>query len=175
MPITRTDEYERLVDNSPIAEAYARRLAYPNPYSQPKMSVQEYVDLMINKAGMREYIQMVNSELDSPQKKEAGNKIKSILEIPDIKNAIDKAIDTRKYSNPTPLLASLESMVKTDSNIPEEMKNVMGNEELRKYIEDRMGIGSQEKTKYHLLGEQESDVNKLNETKPAFNFEYKDI
>ena len=157
MPITRTDEYERIIDNSTIADSYARRLnAYPNPYAK-KQSVQEYVDTLIDKAGMTDYIKQINSELTSDQTKMAQEKITNILQLPEIKKAIDDAIRSKTFSTPTPLMVELQKFVKSDPKIPEELKNIMGDKELRKYIVDQMGFGDQEDIKYD-LGTKTKDI-----------------
>ena len=177
MSITRTDEYERIIDNSPIADSFARRInAYPNPYSQKKMSVQEYVDTMINRAGMKDYIQMVNSELDSSNKKQAQTQpnITSVLDIAEIKEAIDSAIDRRTFTSQTPLLAELQTLVKTDARVPEELKDVMGDKKLKEYLNSKLGNENQEKTQYNLLGQEATDQTKSPTKENAFNFDSQD-
>ena len=151
MPISRTDEYERIMDTSTIADSYARRLnAYPNPYKK-EQSVQEYVDTLIDKAGMTDYIKQINSELSSGQTKKATDqKITNILQIPEIKKSIDDAIENNIFSTPIPLIVELQKFVKADPKVPEELKDVMGNEELRKYIVEKMKFGDQEDVKYEL-------------------------
>lgn len=177
MPITRTDEYERIIDNSPIADSFARRInAYPNPYSQQKMSVQEYVDTLVNRAGMRDYIQMINSELNSSNKKEAQTQanITSVLDIAEIKEAIDSALDRKTFTSQTPLLAELQTLVKNDSRIPEELKDVMGDKKLREYLNSKLGVENQEKTQYNLLGQQAEEPTKSPTKENAFNFDSQD-
>ena len=177
MPITRTDEYERIIDNSPIADSFARRInAYPNPYAQKKMSVQEYVDTMINRAGMKDYIQMVNSELDSSNTKQAQTQpnITSVLDIQEVKTAIDSALDKKSFTSQAPLLAALQTLVKNDARIPEELKDVMGDKKLKEYLDKKLGVENQEKTQYNLLGQQAEEPTKAPTKENAFNFDSQD-
>lgn len=156
MPIRRTDEYEYVPDNSPIAESFSRRLnAYYNgqDYQQqvtPKeKTVQEYVNTLINRAGMTEYINMVNSQLEHGNKKEA-QQLTSVLQIPKIRDAVDKALASNQFSSPYLLLAKLQEKVKTDKDVPEALKNVVGDKQLNEYLKETMGSGKQEKVDYSL-------------------------
>jgi len=172
MRITRTDEYERIIDNSPIAQSFERRINAH--YNDNRQSVQEYVNTLIDKAGMTEYIKQVNSELETSNKKQAAEKIKSILDIPDIKDAIDEALDNKRYLKPILLLVQLQELVKSDSRIPENLKDVIGNKDVRDYIVKKMGYKDSEDVKYELGKNNESLTNssdKDNSNSSYFSFE----
>jgi len=170
MPISRTNEYEYVPpDNSFIGENYAKKLnAYynGNQASVNKMSVQEYVNTLIDKAGMSEYIKMVNSQLETNQTKEAADisnilqefvSKSPILQNQEIKSKIDSAINNHRFTNPISLVSELQGWVDKDKTVSDDIKNVLGDENLRKYVATRMGKTGDEKIDYE-LGQKPSDI-----------------
>ena len=166
MAISRTDEYERVIDNSTIADTYAIRLnAYNsgnnsinNSYSSinKKMSVEEYVSTLINRAGMSEYIKMVNSQVDTSRTKKAG-KASSLLEIPKIKESVDTAINSGNVKTTFALLANIEGQIRFDDQIPAELKNVMGDTKLKNYISERINKNDKDFRHYDFSGNKPID------------------
>lgn len=170
----RTDEYETIIDNSTIAESFAKRLmAYPNnngSYNTKavgyfnKNSVQEVVNELTQRTGLSEYVNIVNSKLKendrikSAQQQQVAQEqqqYNSLIDIPYIKEEIDKAIQSKSYPNYILLLNDLKLKVKTDHEIPEQLKNVMGDDKLLDYLKQHMPIYS-EKTDYSLSNDQDT-------------------
>ena len=173
MRITRSDEYEYVRDDSPIAEDFARRMGY-SYYNQPQKitSIQEYVNSMINRAGAADYIKMINSMLEPEQTKTADTQTQSLIDIQKIKDAIDDAIDVKGFTDRISILIELQKRVKVDDEIPENLKNVIGDKKLNDYIDSKLNmkeLKQSDKVKYDFNAKVPVDEKSSKETQ-YFNF-----
>jgi hypothetical protein len=157
MGIHRTNEFGYVKENDLLAESYERRIsAYNNPqerYINGKLGVQRIVNEYIEQTGLAEYIKKVNSEIESGCVKQAQvnpefDGITSLLDIPYIKEAVDKAIDRKQYAEYISLLNDLANIVKYDDDIPPALKNVLGDKKLNDYVKEKMPV--QKKLEYDL-------------------------
>jgi hypothetical protein len=119
MPIYRSDDFGY---NSSIAYDLNRML------NEKPNTVEGMVKDLAKRTGLEDYIKIVNAQLEEP-------KINSLLDIAEVKEAVDKAIQGKFYSNTVNLLKKLEEQIKHNTKIPEYLKNVFSDNKLKDYVE----------------------------------------
>jgi len=157
MKLTRLDYFENSENN--IEANYEKNLQtintgdisglIANRFSDPKVGVEEYLESFRERAGLKDYIKQVNAELEMQEEsvKVAQQAINSILDVPEIKEAIDAILASGEFERTVDILNKLEEAVKYDDRVPEDLKGITQDAELIEYISSKLNQ-NQDKINY---------------------------
>ena len=160
MPISRTDEFEYIKDNSQISEMYARRLENINNQEKVAFNNKAKMENLINdlkrRTGLEQYINIISSEIEeSENTKTAQQNFNSLIDVPYVREAVDKAIDRKQYPSFIILLNDLQKLVIHDEDIPVSLRNAVGDQKLIDYIKAKMGLDKKQEVSYNLTPKEE--------------------
>jgi len=194
MKITRTDEVELIREKSStaneIAESYMDKLAtmqddvyegisaeqYMRARSilSSKTAFQDMVDSLATRAGLKHYIDTINAEARGIEATAVEQRLESLLDIESVKHEIDKALENKKFDSYVNLLNELDKEIQHNDDIPDYLKNVMGDKKLKTYVMEK--IPSKNKSDNTLkLDSKQNTVDSFDDTsKPYFNFNSND-
>jgi hypothetical protein len=144
MVISRIYETDYYRDLSEVFEEYKKKEAtvsneqYSTDYvtdyikgrfGDQKTAVEKTVNDLAKRTGLMEYIKKVNAALEaSPD---------SLLDIPEIKEAIDSVLITEKDRSYIDICNKLQKLVDVDDRIPEGLKSVFNDKKLIEYVQQR--------------------------------------
>lgn len=141
MRFNRGDDSEKHA-NDIIAE-YKKNLSEIKPvsiqelifsrFNDPKTSVENYLDSFKERTGIKKYLNEVNEELNKQ-----ANSPDSLLDIPEIKESIDLALNSNQFDRTVDFLNKLQDVVSNDSRIPEDLKGVTMDAKLIDYIKSKI-------------------------------------
>lgn len=162
MPISRIDEYEYVPDNSQISEMYARRLENINNQEKNAFDNKAKMENLINdlkrRTGLEQYINIISSEIEKTENtKTAQKNYGSLIDIPYVKEAIDKAIDRKQYPSFVTLLNDLQKLIIHDEDIPLSLRNAIGDQKLTDYIKSKMELDKKKEINYNLTPKEDLD------------------
>lgn len=169
MKINRYHEYEVIRDNSELAssvEKYLSQVAYPNTANTVEAKIEE----LAHRTGLKQYINQINAELDNAKTAEDKNndgQQDSLIDIAEVKEAIDEAINMKHYNSTIDLLKRLEQEIKFNNTIPDYLKNVFSDKRLKEYVDSHL-VPEKSDKKINLLLKDTNTEQK--EQEPYFNF-----
>jgi hypothetical protein len=189
MKIFRSDEYETPRESSlagEIESAYIDKLAtmqddvYEGISAEQyirsrnmlnsKTAFQEMVDSLASRAGLKQYIELINSEVRGIESKGQEKRPESLLDIESVKSEVDKALENKKFDSYINLLNELSKQVKNNDLVPDYLKNVMGDKKLKDYVIEKMPSKSKRDNELHLDSKKDGSESIDDSGKPYFNF-----
>lgn len=168
MRFSRYYEKEEIRDNSDIASSFNK---YLNEFSASDKlnTVEGIVEDLAKRTGLTQYINLINAELNN-KIAEDKNLQDSLLDIKEVKDAVDEAIQMNHYNSSVNLLKKLEEQIKFNSNVPEHLKNVFSDKKLKEYIENEINQNKKDDhNKIDLLLKDNLD-SQQQDHEPYFNF-----
>jgi len=168
MRFSRYYEKEEIRDNSDIASSFNKYLNESSA-SDKLNTVEGIVEDLAKRTGLTQYINLINAELNN-KIAEDKNSQDSLLDIKEVKDAVDEAIQMKHYNSSVNLLKKLEEQIKFNSNVPEHLKNVFSDKKLKEYIENEINQNKKEDhNKIDLLLKDNLD-SQQQDHEPYFNF-----
>lgn len=129
-------------------------------YNNSKGSTQVYLDDLKKRTGLTEYL----------NKRKASQKYQSLIDVPKIKDSVDKAILNKQFDNAVNLLNSLQGIVSMDPDISEDLKGVFMDVRLVDYVGKGIDkIRPSSDIDYTLRPRENADIKTQTNT-PYFNF-----
>lgn len=125
-------------ERSSIIDSYIRNVKG----SHNKKSMKEVLDDLIARTGLSEHIQKVQADIKENTKIAQQQVNQSLLNVPYIKDAIEKSIQSKKFTNYIDLLNDLQKIVIMDQDIPKDLEYVKNNvhqdKQLVEFLKERM-------------------------------------
>ncbi len=196
MAIYRSDEKENVRESSlanEIADSYLNKLATMQDSVYEGISAEQYmkarnvlnsktafqdmVDNLARRAGLKQYIQLINDEVNGIQSTaKDSERLESLLEIQEVKDEIDKALENNKFDSYVNLLNELSKEIKGNDKIPEYLKNVFGDKKLKEYVSKHILAKDKEKEDYSIkLNPKKNTIESTDDkNKPYFSFDSTD-
>ena len=143
-------------------------------FYDPKIAVEEYLDSFRERTGIKDYLKEINAELENGgNEKTAKYSPDSLVDIPEIKESIDEALNKKQFERAVDFLNKLQDAVANDIRVPEDLKGVTMDAKLVDYIRSRIGNSDEEDVDYsNSLSETEvSDFNKDQKNMSYFDFD----
>ena len=171
MRFSRYYEKEEIRDNSDIASSFDKYLN-ESLASNKLNTVEGMVEDLAKRTGLTQYINLINAELNNKIAEDKNNDgiQDSLLDIKEVKDAVDEAIQMKHYNSSVNLLKKLEEQVKFNANVPEYLKNVFSDKRLKEYIESKINQNKKdEHNKIDLLLKDNLE-SQQQDHEPYFNF-----
>lgn len=175
MRFSRYYESENINDRSDIASSFDeylnKSLAYNNHSNLN--TVEGMLEDLSKRTGLNQYITQINAEIEKSKFAEDKNndgEQDSLLDIKEVKEAIDEALSSNRYSSSVDLLKKLEDQIKFNKNIPDYLKSVFSDKKLKEYIDSNIK-NNKDECKIDLLFEDNSNT-QLQEHEPYFTFNH---
>lgn len=172
MKFSRYYENEPVRDSSTIA-SYLDQYLKESYDNSTLNTVEGMIEDLAKRTGLKQYIKLINAEIENNKVAEDRNndgEKDSLLDIADVKNAIDTVLNSGEYSSSVNLLKKLEEQIKFNKNIPEYLKNVFSDKKLKDYVEK--GVSQNKTNNYDKIDLTLKDnvTKDQQEHEPYFNF-----
>lgn len=169
--INRAEYYENIGGYSKSTKDVCNTLQTKK--DQKRAAIKEKVNELIKRTGLNEYVNQIQANLDA-NKKIA--QINSLLDIPYIKDTVDKSLAKNVYVKYIDLLNDLKKAVINDPQIPEHMRDIFGDKKLVDYIKSKFPEIKDGKKNYEMLGVREDPNSEAKDpnTQSYFSFTSKD-
>jgi DNA-binding phage protein len=148
MKFSRYDQNEVIKDDSNIAFYFDKYLNESLAYNNSNLNtVEGMIEDLAKRTGLKQYINLINAEIENnkiAEDKNLDGQQDSLLDIKEVKTAIDEALTSGEYSSSVNLLKKLEEQIKFNKNIPEYLKNVFSDKKLKDYVETAINQNKQD-------------------------------
>jgi len=150
-----------------------------NRFYNPKLGVEEYLDNFRERTGLKDYLNQVNSILNEENNTKKANdenkEPESLIDIPEIKESIDKIITSRHYVKTIDILNKLQNIVINDPKVPDGLKGVTMDAKLINYIKSNIQSEEQNIDYFNNLKPKDiMDTSSDQREMAYFNFDSKD-
>ncbi len=153
--INRADYYENVRSDKTSKEVCNTLQASKE---QRRASIKDKVNELIKRTGLADYVTQIQANLESNSKTAQAtpqpivNSPQSLLDIPFIKETLDKSLAKKIYVKYVDLLNDLKKAVVVDKQVPEHMKDVYGDKKLVDYVKKQFPETADGKKNYEMLG-----------------------